>query len=114
MNVCAISQIVKGEALSAPQRKKGSQEKKSTLEVVPPIVPIPIKTLHKDLHDTYFVPTYKSNLTLFAFLQAQTESEVIYTPGLEWTQEVYIYNSSAYTVCSLIFRQSKKQFKVGK
>ena len=34
------SQIVKGEALSAPQRRKGSQEKKSTLELVPPIVPI--------------------------------------------------------------------------
>ena len=33
------SQIVKGEALSAPQRRKGSQEKKSTLEVVPPLFP---------------------------------------------------------------------------
>ena len=34
------SQIVKGEALSAPQRKKDSQEKKSMLGDVPPIVPI--------------------------------------------------------------------------
>ena len=32
--------MIKGEALSAPQRRKGSQEKKSKLEVVPPIVPI--------------------------------------------------------------------------
>ena len=33
------SKIVKGEALSAPHRRKGSREKKSTLEVVPPLFP---------------------------------------------------------------------------
>ena len=32
--------MIKGEALSAPQRRKDSQEKKSKLEVVPPIAPI--------------------------------------------------------------------------
>ena len=51
----------------------------------------------KDLHDTYFVPTYKSNWTLFAFLQAQTENERSDIYAWLRVDPRSIYTSSAYS-----------------